>query len=178
MTTKGTIAPATLHPCVHCPWRTTNQGKPHPLGWYTKANLRRLWAGMRRGEDMSCHPTDPRNPVPDGARPAPEGSTTLECAGSLILKQREVMHFQQLAEDHPGEDPFKLYRQAHPRGLTRDGLWAVVSRAMFGGVPVIGGLAMTRPDLNEPGISAPGLAGWDPVAEGSAGPRQAREEEA
>jgi hypothetical protein len=169
MPSQGTIAPATQHPCVHCPWRTANQGKPHPLGWYTKANLRRLWARLRRGEDMSCHPTDPRNPVPKGTRPAPEGSTTLECAGSLILKQRELMRFQKLAERHPGKDSFKLYRHAHPLGLTRDGLWAVVDRALFGGVPLIGGLKMTRPDLNEPGISAPDLAAWDPTTDGTDG---------
>lgn len=76
--TKATaVKPATQHPCVHCPWRAANQGKPHPGGWYTKANLQRLWAGMRRGGDMTCHPTDPAIPVPEGIRPAPEGATPL-----------------------------------------------------------------------------------------------------
>lgn len=166
MTPRGNVAPATQHPCVPCPWRTANQGKRHPAGWYTKANLRRLWAGLRRGEDMSCHPTDPRNPVPAGTRPVPEKATTLECAGSLILKQRELKRFQRLVLDNPGGDPFKLYRQQHPRGLTRAGLLAVVQRAMFGGMPVIGGLEMTRPNLNEPGVSGPDLPDWDPAAEG------------
>lgn len=175
MTKRGDVAAATLHPCVHCPWRAANQGKPHPDGWYAKANLRRLWARLRRGADMTCHPTDPDNPVPDGTRPAPAGATTLECAGSLILKQREFMRFQRLAQDHPGEaDPFRLYRQQHPRGLTRDGLLAVAERAMFGGTPLAGSVEMTRPDLNEPGISAPGVADWNADTEGrtETGPRE------
>jgi hypothetical protein len=147
------LAPAALRPCMHCPWRSANQGKRHPGGWYTKANLRRLWAGLRRGEDMSCHPTDPSNP-------ASADATTLECAGSLILKQREFMRFQRIAEENPGEDALGLYRRRHPRGLTRGGLLAVVERALLGGTPLIGAPEMTRPDLNEPGISAPNLAEW------------------
>lgn len=158
------IAPAARRPCVHCPWRAANQGKPHPGGWYAKANLRRLWAGLRRGGDMSCHPTDPSNPVPPGVRPAPADAATLECAGSLILRQREFMRFQRIAQENPEGDAFRLYRLQYPRGLTRGGLLAVVERAMLGGVPLIGGLQMTRPDLDEPGISAPGVAEWEPGA--------------
>ena len=169
---RNAVKPATQHPCVHCPWRTANQSKPHPAGWYTLANLRRLWAGMRRGENMTCHPTDPANPVPDSTRPAPDDATTLECAGSLILKQREFMRFQRLALANPGEDTFRLYRQRYPRGLTRGGILAVVERAMFGGIPLIGGLAMARPDLNEPGISAPDIEDWDPATDGRPGPEE------
>jgi hypothetical protein len=120
MTTTGTmrtaIKPAAARPCAACPWRTANQGKRHPMGWYTKANLQRLWAGMRRGEDMTCHPTDPDNPVPPGSTPVRPGAVTIECAGSLILKQREVMRFQDLAHAHPDEDPFRLYRDGTRAG--------------------------------------------------------------
>jgi len=164
---KGGLAPAAQRPCPGCPWRTENQGKRHPGGWYTKANLRRLWAGMRRGGDMSCHPTDPSNPVPAGSRPAPANATTLECAGSLILKQREIMRFQRLAKENPGQDPFRVYRSRHPHGLTRDGVLAVAERAMFGGIPVVGGRKMTTPDLNQSGVGAPDLTEWDPKTEGT-----------
>ncbi len=160
-TRRTQIRPAAQRPCLACPWRTANQGEPHPLGWYTARNLARLWAGMRRGEDMTCHPTDPDNPVPEGARGAPEGAATLECAGSLILRQREVMRYQEIQLAHPHEDGVRLYRQRHPGGLTKAGLLAVVQRYMFGGTPLTG-FAMTRPDLNEPGISAPGTAPWNP----------------
>jgi hypothetical protein len=73
------------------------------MGWYTKANLQRLWAGMRRGEDMTCHPTDPDKPGPSGGTPvrgaqsltgwdprpgndasAPAGPGTAESAGKAL----------------------------------------------------------------------------------------------
>jgi hypothetical protein len=146
--------PAALVPCQACPWRLANQGRRHPGGWYTAANLRRLWAGLRRGEDMSCHPTDPANPVPDGWRQVPPDTRTRECAGALILKQREVMVLQEVY----GSDP-RAYRRGRPHGLTSQGVLAVVERAIFGGGP-IGGIVMTRPNLNEPGIGYPPLGPW------------------
>ena len=27
--------------CVSCPWRLSNQGKPHRFGWFTRKNLGR-----------------------------------------------------------------------------------------------------------------------------------------
>lgn len=138
------VAPATSVPCGACPWRTSNHGKPHPDGWYTKRNRQRLWAGMRRGEAMTCHPTDPNNPIPEGARPVPEGTTTHECAGALVLQQREAMVLQEVY----GSD-LRAYRRARPRGLTRDGIAEIVSRFLFAGTP-FGGLPMAKPDLNEP----------------------------
>jgi len=144
---------AAEHPCRACPWRLDNQGTRHPGGWYTQANLRRLWAGLRRGEDMSCHPTDPRNPVPDGWRPAPPDSVTRECAGSLILKQREV----HLLQERYGSDP-KRYRRGRPFALTTQGIVAVVNRVIFGGV--LGTAPMTLCDLNEPGVGYPPLGTW------------------
>lgn len=129
------------HPCSSCPWLIANHGKPHPHGWYTKANRERLWAKLRRGDSMSCHPTDPDNPVPEGHRAAPEDSIVKECTGALVLQQREVMNFQ-AAKDRGA------YRKQHPRGMTLLGLAAVIERVMFGGL--MGSLKMTKPDLNEP----------------------------
>ena len=65
----------------------------------TLSNIRRLWAGMRRGEHMTCHPTDPHNPVIEkalakGIQPAPESARTIQCIGAVILQQREWMVFQ------------------------------------------------------------------------------------
>lgn len=147
-------------PCVHCPWRTSNQGKRHPDGWYTAANLRRLWAQLRRGELMSCHPTDPGNPVSEraqavGYRPAPEHSQVRECTGALVIQQREFM----LLQDGYNAD-LKRYRRERPKGMTKEGLWSLIERAVFGGTP-IGGHAMARPDLNQPDVGVPWLA-WDP----------------
>lgn len=152
-------------PCRGCPWRTSNHGKRHPDGWYTAANRRRLWAGMRRGEDMSCHPTDSDNPVSDraqdaGYRAAPDGAEVKECIGAHILRQREVMIFQ----DDYGCD-IRAYRRARPKGLTREGLAAVVMRAAFGGAPLIGGRPLPKPNLNAVDVSHPDLGAWTPREE-------------
>ena len=138
--------PSEAPPCVACPWRDANRGKRHPDGWYTQANLARLWRGLRNGEPMSCHPTDPNNEVSPAAqaagyRPAPPGTQLLECRGAIILQQRELWHLQ---ETHDGD--LKAYRAANPRGLTRDGVRALVARMVFGGTPFA--LKMARPDLN------------------------------
>jgi hypothetical protein len=161
---------AARKPCANCPWRLSNQGKRHPSGWYTKRNLRRLWQGLKRGEAMSCHPTDPNNPVgPEdeaaGHRPAPEGMDPRECAGALVLVQREVEVFQAVArqrdEEEPGaKDGLRAYRRLRPRGMTQEGLAEVVSRVLFGGTP-FGGADMTTPDLNDADIGHPDLT-WPP----------------
>lgn len=164
------VSQATLKPCAQCPWRTANQGRRHPGGWYTKANLRRLWAGLRRGVDMTCHPTDPDNEVTDemvaqGVKRPPETARTNECAGALVLKQREFMRYQALVDAYPDETPAQImrrYRQAHPRGLTRDGLVQVLSRAMFDGTPMGARLPMAKPNLNQQGIGHPDLVPWTP----------------
>jgi hypothetical protein len=92
--------------------------------------------------------------VPEGAKPVPEGATTRECAGYLILVQREVMHLQAII-DEGVEDAWAEYRRRHPRGLTRNGMAEVVARAMFGNSPLA--RAMPRLNLLEP-VSHPGLA--------------------
>lgn len=154
--------PAAPTPCVHCPWRPSNQGKRHPDGWYTKANLQRLWAQLRRGERMSCHPTDPGNPVSEraqaaGYRPAPVHSRVRECTGALVIQQREFM----LLQDGCGAD-LARYRRERPKGLTRDGILQLLERAVFGGSP-LGGTTMTRPDLSQPDVGVPWLD-WAPPA--------------
>jgi hypothetical protein len=140
-------------PCPACPWRKSNQDRnDHPDGWYTRGNLARLWRGIRNGEPQSCHPTDPCNPVSAeaeaaGYRKAPAGSQVLECRGAVILAQREL-HL--LSEDYGGD--FRAYRRERPHGLTRDGLRSLLARLMFGGVPLVGGVRMARPNLNAKGV--------------------------
>lgn len=164
-----TVHPASPRPCVHCPWRTANQGKRHPGHWYSKANLRRLWSKLRRGDDMTCHPTDPLMEVPDGVAPAPETARTTVCTGSLVLKQREFMRYQHIMHEHPdwgAAQTHREYRRQHPRGLTLDGLRRVLEQSIFGGSVLSPGAKMTRPNLNLPGIGHPDLVPWDPSKEG------------
>jgi hypothetical protein len=155
-------------PCAQCPWRLANQGTPHPHGFYTKANLRRLWGGLKRGERMTCHPTDPEMAEFEGYEKTADREVTHECAGALIIVQREFMRAQRAMQEADAEgkrDGLKRYRAAHPKGLMRDGVFAVVERAMFGG-SALDRLAMAKPDLNEPGIGHPDLVAWDPTTEG------------
>ena len=161
--TPRKVAPACPKPCAACPWRRSNQGKRHPGGWYTKANLRRLWNKLRGGERMTCHPTDPDNPVPTGREPVPEDAVTHECCGALILQQREFMALQsRLAA--PGADAksaMKQYRKDQPRGLTREGVMVLLNRALFGSVE---GSTMTRPDLSDPDVYYEVLAQQPPAS--------------
>lgn len=118
------MKPALPTPCNACPWRLSNQGQRHPGGWYTKANLRRLWVGMRRGERMTCHPTDTANPLPPGFDPVPEHVEVHECGGSLILKQREFMRAQAVLIRTKS---FTGYRQANSRGITRAAMMKMIA---------------------------------------------------
>lgn len=128
-TKPRTVARCAPRACAHCPWRASNQGKRHPGHWYTLTNLRRLWTGLRTGEatGMTCHPTDPNNPVPDGCPSAPEGTETRECTGALLLVTRELKLVEKLGV------PAYL-KQRGRVGLSRDGLlhWAV-GRCQLGG---------------------------------------------
>jgi len=135
-----------VNPCSYCPWRKENQGKRTPGGWYTKKNLQRLWAGLRRGERMSCHPTDPRmnheeHVCPKGYKPAQDGNTPKECMGGLILQQREVTLAQEL------ENPNSYFKE-RPQGMTRRGIGRFIERAVFG--DAIG--PMPRPNIADKSI--------------------------
>jgi hypothetical protein len=151
--------------CLPCPWRQSNRGKRHPDGWYTKANLRRLWAGLRRGEAMSCHPTDPGNPVSEraaaaGYRPAPAQAAVRECVGAQVLVQRE-MHLAQHSSS------LRAYRAARPGGLTKAGIAQTATRLIFGGTALSAAPRPPRPNLNDPDIGYEPLP-WEPIRAGDA----------
>lgn len=117
------MKPALPTPCKACPWRLSNQGIRHPGGWYTKKNLARLWAGMRRGERMTCHPTDQTNPLPPGFDPVPDHVEVHECGGSLILKGREYMRAQAVIL-RTGR--MTEYNRANSRGVTDEGMMRMI----------------------------------------------------
>lgn len=142
------------HPCEHCPWRVSNHGKRTPWGFYTKANLRRLWGQVRRGGAQSCHPTDPSHPdhVAAGAK---KGATPQECPSAVILVLRECERVASYGNGGNTIDPDGIdrYLAAHKDGLTKSGiLYWVVSRIQFGGVPFLGGPKLPDVDMDEEGI--------------------------
>lgn len=144
------VEPACPVPCKSCPWRLANQGsKPDPHKFYTPANLKRLWKGLRDGARMSCHPTDPRMAEFKGYEALADRGTTNECAGSLVLVQREFMVFQNMClADPKGKKTLQQYRKARPNGMTRYGLIAVSERALLGGT-ILNPVAMARPNLGD-----------------------------
>lgn len=149
-------------PCAACPWRTANQGKRNGVGWYSKKNLTRLWAGMRRGERMTCHPTDPDNPAnPVNGACAKPGGVTEECRGAMVLVQRELERFQTIAKEDEGDTAGALrrYKAENPRGLTRDGLFAHLSSMAFA---FPGEIKPAAVNLNETSVSLEGLVPWEP----------------
>lgn len=145
-------------PCKHCPWRLANQGsKPDPHKFFTPANLKRLWKGLRDGARMSCHPTDPRMAEFEGYEALADRDVTHECAGALVVVQREYMVFQAMCEADPkGKKTLPQYRKARPNGLTRYGLIALTERAMFGGT-MLNPVAMARPNLGDVEIGYPAI---------------------
>jgi hypothetical protein len=149
------VEAANPEPCSACPWRLANQGTPHAGRWYGAKNLARLWSGLRRGERMTCHPTDPR--MRDLGLPVSEEAVTHECTGSLVLVQREIMAFQ-----NEGHTDVRSYARLHPRGLTRTGFFAIVSRAL---PPFPGEIPMARPNLNNAAVGYPPLGVWTPIAD-------------
>jgi hypothetical protein len=146
------VKPACPKPCSSCPWRLANQGsKPDPHKFYAKANLARLWKGLRDGARMSCHPTDPRMAEFAGYEALADREIMHECAGALTLQQREFMKFQAI---DGGRRSLQIYKRENPKGLTRYGLIALLERATFGG-SILDRVAMARPDLGDVEIGYP-----------------------
>jgi hypothetical protein len=157
---RGPVEVCKHEPCAACPWRRSNLGKPSPLvenqkyRWYTAANLKRLWAQLRKGDPMTCHPTDPMMRQATGNY-VKDHTVTYECTGAVILQQRE---FQYLSDIIERGGSIKDYRRQHPRGLTADGAECLLARLIWGGTPLA--RRMGRPNLNEPDVQYAQLGVW------------------
>lgn len=152
------VKPACPRPCAHCPWRLANQGsKPDPHKFYTPSNLARLWRGLRAGARMSCHPTDPRMSEFEGYEALADREVTHECAGALVIVQREWMVFQGMClADPKGKKTLQLYRRERPNGLLREGLVALMERALLSG-SALNPVAMIRPNLGDIEVGYPAI---------------------
>lgn len=143
-------------PCDACPWRLKNQGKRTPWGFYTKANLTRLWNELRSGgTPQSCHPTDPSHPdhCAAGAKP---GATPKECAGSVILVMREMKRMA-TPEGNINETEIARYRKERRRGLKypRGIRYWLLERYSFAGVPLVGGAKLPIVDADDAEVGLP-----------------------
>lgn len=125
-----------LRICETCPWLTKNHGKKHTSawyrehptikGWYSKANLRRLWAGLRTGAapGILCHSTDPDSKDYGGKGTIKPGKERA-CAGALNLIYANVNAF---AKNQP--QPFQPQMTKH---AIADYVW----RRITGQLPVV-----------------------------------------
>lgn len=107
---------------------------------------------------MTCHPTDPDNPVADDGSQAPDGAQTKECYGALLLVAREMKLAEGLCETH-GDRAAQEYRKLRPKGLTRTGLSYWVWRFAAGGTPITGPSVPTTftldDEIQHPDFDAP-----------------------
>lgn len=166
---RRTIQDALPQPCAHCPWRISNQGTPHPHGFFDKANIRRLWDGLRKGDapGMSCHPTDPRMAEFEGYEGTSD-KTMHECAGSLIVIARELARFKAHCYDVEREEAdgakfrhgeaLRRYRRENRNGMTHEGLAEMAWMVATGQIRLPGDAAR----VNDPDIGTFGLTSWDP----------------
>lgn len=151
-------------PCAQCPWRISNHGKPHPGGFYTRRNIKRLWNQIRSGgRPQGCHLTDPSHPDHIAAGCAPNAKAQ-ECPGSVILIKRELLTLTNSVglvkqDDAHVVDDAKLVaylRDTSKRRLTRHGMiyWLVKRASAFAGTP-FGDRPLPDCDENDPEIGLP-----------------------
>jgi hypothetical protein len=144
-------------PCAQCPWRTANQGKKSPWGFYTKANLKRLWSNIRRaydGEAQSCHPTDTSHP--DHVAAGAKGEKPMECAGSVIVVMREFAKLVDETNTVTPDSCNKYLAKTKGFGLTKKGIqYWLIARFQMGGVPFLGGAKLPLVNVDDPEISNP-----------------------
>lgn len=94
--------------------------------------------GLRTAEapGMTCHPTDARMAEFEGYEDT-EGRRARECAGAIILVQRELLIFQHLAKPFPPDgSALRAYCKYRPRGLTREAMAEWAWRVLAGGTPL------------------------------------------
>lgn len=167
------IQPALPRACSACPWRLSNQGTPHPHGFYDRENIKRLWAGIRTGEapGMTCHPTDPRMSEFEGYERTAEADTTYECMGSWTIVAREVARFETICREvdaakqagakfRSGEALRRYRAETKGKGFTRDGLrlWAVRFALAFPGENLI---RVPREALLDEGVGTTLAPAWE-----------------
>jgi len=121
-------------PCKGCPFLRSNHGKRTKEGFYTQKNLRRLWSGIRNGERMICHATDP-NAHESGSPAYPKPGQIKEgnervCLGALVLWKRE----EALLIEAGGMSKYKKHPKSAKPPMNIEGFAVVANDAIFGKV--------------------------------------------
>lgn len=150
MATEG----KTLVPCDQCPWRKSNQLKKHKYGFFSKANLTRLWRGIRTGNTMSCHKTDTGHP--DHVACGAKGDQPVECAGAVIVALQECEYLAG-SDGHVTPERQEQYKAKHGRRrFTMDAvMYWIFARIQMAGVPFVGGTPLPSVKVDDPAIGLP-----------------------
>jgi len=118
--------------CAGCPWLKANHGQPHPAKWYSLANLRRLWNGLRTGKapGIICHATDPNSTDYGSTVKIKDSSEPKPCGGALLTVMRHVNEANRLG--------IQEYIAKWGRyGLNLRGLRFWVEQHCFGMIPAV-----------------------------------------
>ena len=126
--------------CGTCPWLRSNHGKKHSAGWYTKTNLRRLWGGMRQGENMICHATDP-NSITYGGDKLVQPGHERPCVGALVLVKHSFNRLEELKS-------LKDYKTGVGQRMSKGGMVRWAERIMFAGT-AMGGPELLMPNMQQ-----------------------------
>lgn len=118
--------------CDTCPFLVGNHGKKHPAGWYRRANIRRLWDGLRtaKAPGMVCHSSDPDSVTYGSIKAIHPDVKKRECAGALILIIKHV-------NDAGKFKVFRDYQRQHAKPLTLRALRYWVDRYVFMQLPSV-----------------------------------------
>ena len=107
--------------------------QPSPVGqdWYSEKNLLRLWQGIREGEVLLCHPSDPYADDYDMPVRNKDANKARACTGMLHIIFNHVKEFEHLLLNVHNEDlaaAMKAYRDNHRHPMTERGIlnWALM----------------------------------------------------
>lgn len=162
-------------PCATCPFVRANFGRPNPSGydprtaeckhgrdfydWYSPENLRRLWtSGIRNGEVMICHATDPGAAEYGGKAAAPGNERP--CIGSLAIVLLHMKYIERLVEEGKTKNWKNVYQEAagaYP--LTQEGMFAWAMMISAGRTDLFGGMKIPA-SLSAEAVEACGVP-WD-----------------
>lgn len=131
--------------CKTCPFLAINAGKPNPNGWqpeddqhdwYSDKNLKRLWEGIRRGEVMICHSSDP-NADSYGGNASKPGSER-PCTGAVLLTMLHMNRYGELL-DKSKSTAYREYQKLTGKPITKRGMEAHLMMNMLGRTGLFGG---------------------------------------
>lgn len=124
--------------CETCPWLLKNHGRPNPTGgrwsdpsvkvqWYSNANLKRLWNGIRtlKAPGMICHSSDPANGEYGGKGNVRPDLQPQECGGAMLMV---LMCVNAICADKP---------QPFTPGITKAKVADIAWRKLTGTLPSV-----------------------------------------